>query len=641
MQSAVDSNTSASVVTLQDIENSASNNIAEALRYQSGMFYMPPGGTSGAQRGEPAIYIRGMGSGRIGMFLDGIPVSALYGRTDWGQFSTYGISEISISKGYASPVYGMNTLGGAINMVTSKPMDKLEVGLKYGFISNNEHQATLSLGSNLGEWYLQASYSFINRDSYNLSSKFKPTNLAIEDGGEKFNSYYTNHTLRAKVGWNPNKNHEYSLNLIYQAGDKGGITNTRQSSPYWKWPHYDKITFYLLGHSKVLDALNIDTRFYYDSFYNELNALGMQNNGNAGYRGTSIYDDYRIGGILDFGYEFNEDIKLNIGANLMGQRHRSMATKGSDPDKDLEDLSSSIYLQYAQEFNKYLRLVTSASYDRNDMTKAILNTSGGKGDKTNMQGWTLQGILYYNATDYLTLHFNAGKKNYLPDLSSRYSERMGSTIPNPNLQPESAINYELGLNLDIDSTNFSASVFYNDYIDMITDITVPPNGRYGTCSSPQTGSNGGNQYCYYYLNINEGYSYGVELALTQGFWEDRIQLGANYTYTQKVTSAESNNGVRIGKILNYPNHIANLNFLITPIPQLDFILNMTYQSAMWTTQTTKNKSVFLADLKLNYRIIDGLQASLGAYNVLDANYYYQVGYYMPGRRIFLNLEYKY
>ncbi len=91
-----------------------------------------------------------------------------------GFFDTYGLSEVSISKGYASPQYGINTLGGAVNIITSKPMDKLEAGIKYSFISNNEHQGMVSLGTNLGTFYTQASYGYTHRDSFPLSYKYTP-----------------------------------------------------------------------------------------------------------------------------------------------------------------------------------------------------------------------------------------------------------------------------------------------------------------------------------------------------------------------------------------------------------------------------------------------------------------------------------
>ncbi|WP_300859570.1 hypothetical protein [uncultured Helicobacter sp.] len=70
--------------------------------------------------------------------------------------------------------------------------------------------------------------------------------------------------MRVKVGFEPNENHEYSLNLIYQKGDKGGMFNANTGGNFWKWPHYDKITAYILGNSRFNDMLSLNSRIYYD-----------------------------------------------------------------------------------------------------------------------------------------------------------------------------------------------------------------------------------------------------------------------------------------------------------------------------------------------------------------------------------------
>ena len=169
VQSAPDSNESVATITAQDFENTTSNNVAEALRFAPGVFYGAPNGSkAGAD-----IKIRGFSGDR-------------------------GLSEVSISKGYTSPQYGMNTLGGAVNIITSKPMDKFEAGIKYSFISNNEHSGMASLGTNLGTFYTQATYGYTYRDSFPLSHKYTPS--GYQTTLEKRNSYLKNHTLRFKIG---------------------------------------------------------------------------------------------------------------------------------------------------------------------------------------------------------------------------------------------------------------------------------------------------------------------------------------------------------------------------------------------------------------------------------------------------------
>lgn len=129
------------------------------------------------KRGEPGFFIRGFNEQKVGIFIDGIPVHSIYDRqTDWAQFGIYDTELIQISKGYVSSLYGANTMGGAINIVTKKPKKKLEVDLKAQLVpANMQHAEYLSVGSNLGKIYMSASLSNIKRTHYIMSKSFTPT----------------------------------------------------------------------------------------------------------------------------------------------------------------------------------------------------------------------------------------------------------------------------------------------------------------------------------------------------------------------------------------------------------------------------------------------------------------------------------
>ena len=648
----IDANSSTTQITAEDFENSASSNVAEALRLTPGVYYGAPNGS----KAGTDISIRGYGGDRVGIFIDGIPTHSIYDRyTDYGIFDSYGLSEIAISKGYASPQYGMNTLGGAVNIITSKPLDKLEAGVRYGFISNNEHQVGVSIGSNLGTFYTQASYGYTHRDTFPLSYKYTPQNN--QKNLEKRNSYLKNHTLRFKIGFEPNENHEYSLNLIYTNRKAGGMgADTDADNSLWTWGRYNTLTLYLLGHSKVTDAFSINTRLFYRWFDNFLE--------NWRQIDDSAYDDHSVGGILTFQYDFTEYNNLKFGVNIQNDNHIEDKLRfayiengnGVKPQNtplkygdSLHDISTSIFVEYAHKFNDIFRLMLSGSYDRNDMIygqKRVLGTKGtgqqtsvsvSNYAKSSLQGGTAQAIVFGDWNENVTSWLTFGYKDALPSLRNRYSAGSGFLTPNNNLQPESAINVEVGTKLDyqtaLGTSKAEVAVFYNDLTNMFVTVddstNACPNGK----------------ECKRYENAREGYSYGIEVGFNQGFWEDRITLGANYTYVQKNTTGKADS-VKANRILNYPEHIANVLLGIYPHSKVDILANLTYQSPQWSRSTntgayTKSNEIFLMDLKANVRIIDGLQFSLGAYNLFDYNYYLNAGEYMPGRRFFLSLEYKY
>ena len=102
--------------------------------------------------GEPRVYIRGIGSSSdsaasdpaVGVFLDEVYI----GRTGGVGFDLFDLERIEILRGPQGTLYGKNTNGGAINVVTAKPTqdDYLKVGLTVGNYGMVQLQALLNGG---------------------------------------------------------------------------------------------------------------------------------------------------------------------------------------------------------------------------------------------------------------------------------------------------------------------------------------------------------------------------------------------------------------------------------------------------------------------------------------------------------------
>ncbi|NTU74407.1 Plug domain-containing protein, partial [Candidatus Roizmanbacteria bacterium] len=116
---------------------------------------------SAGPRNEGRIFVRGFDMRQVPLYLDGIPLYVPYdGFVDPNRFTTFDLSEITVSKGYTSVLYGPNTLGGAINMVSRKPQGTLDAaartGLSFGEDKIASKVASLNVGSNQGLYYIQA-----------------------------------------------------------------------------------------------------------------------------------------------------------------------------------------------------------------------------------------------------------------------------------------------------------------------------------------------------------------------------------------------------------------------------------------------------------------------------------------------------
>jgi len=90
--------------------------LSEAIRYAPGVV---------VSSGDKSVYtlkLRGMDAKRIALLIDGIPVYEPYYSTfDLKTISTGGIDSLQITKGPSSVLYGPNTLGGIVNVITKRP----------------------------------------------------------------------------------------------------------------------------------------------------------------------------------------------------------------------------------------------------------------------------------------------------------------------------------------------------------------------------------------------------------------------------------------------------------------------------------------------------------------------------------------
>ena len=170
-------------------------------------------------RNEATIFVRGFDLRQVPIFIDGVPVYVPYdGYVDLARFTTFDLAEINVSKGYSSVLYGPNTLGGAINLVSRKPTEKLEFTGATGYLTGG-YRSNLNVGSKIGKFYFQGGISQLNRDYYNLSEHFD--SVAHENGGRRDNSYNKDTKYSIRVGFTPSKKQEYVFSYVNQQGEKG------------------------------------------------------------------------------------------------------------------------------------------------------------------------------------------------------------------------------------------------------------------------------------------------------------------------------------------------------------------------------------------------------------------------------------
>lgn len=205
------------------------------------------------RRNEHDILVRGYGRWQVPLSIDGIRVYLpADNRLDFSRFLTQDLAEIQVQKGYASVIDGPGGLGGAINLVTRKPVKAFEVDARVALSAGRDggtdsSGAALSIGTRQPQYYLQASGSYLDRDHWTLPGSFTPT--TIEDGGDRNGSDNRDYRVNVKAGYTPNATDEYSLSYTSQSGRKGAPLNVYNDPPvppnsYWRWPWWDIESLY-------------------------------------------------------------------------------------------------------------------------------------------------------------------------------------------------------------------------------------------------------------------------------------------------------------------------------------------------------------------------------------------------------------
>ncbi|HWK53774.1 MAG TPA: TonB-dependent receptor [Hyphomicrobiales bacterium] len=609
------------------------NNVSDALSLIPGVTIQNVGA-----RSEKLVYIRGFNSRQVPLFIDGVPVYVPYdGNFDLSRILTFDIAEISVGKGFSSVLYGANTLGGSINVVSRRPREGFHGSLRSSVNFNNDddrdaqnHVLTLENATQL--WYAQANVSWSDQDSFNLPKDFVPT--AAQGKGERVNSGTEDMKLSLKFGYTPNATDEYALSYQRQEGDKNTPPYAGRANitpRYWQWPDYDKESLYFISRTALGQTEYLRTRVYYDTFYNLLRSF--DDNTYTGqtrpYAFNSVYDDYSYGASFELGSNRIDNHALRAGLQYKRDMHREHDL--GMPTEKMEDSVFSLGLEDTWSLTQDLSLVGGVGWDRQEGRRAddLQGTTMLEFPVASADGWNAQAALRYALSDTWNGHVSAARRTRFPTMKDRYSYRMGSAIPNPGLNPESAVNLEVGVdgNVALTSENalqLSAAVFHSRIDDSIESVTIAPTA----CTSAP---------CSQLRNIGRQENQGVEVAatITVGDW---FELHGNYTYLDRENISSPT-----VLPLDTPQNKGFAYVQVNPIDAVSLILSTQHESSRYSSTDGLRRagSFETVDFKTVWQALPQLRLEAGARNLGDKLYAFEEGYPEAGRSWFLTFTLQY
>ncbi|MCP5340494.1 MAG: TonB-dependent receptor [Sinobacteraceae bacterium] len=598
------------------------------------------------RRNERDIFVRGFGRLQVPLTIDGVRIYLpADNRLDMGRFLTPDLAEIQIQKGYVPVTNGPGGLGGAINLVTRKPTRPFESEVQLGTLLGRDAgydgwNGYARIGTRTERFYAQLSGAYLDRDSWPLSSDFRPT--AMEDGGDRNGSANRDSRINAKFGYVPNETDEYSLSYTKQEGSKEAPLHVNNSPPvppnsYWTWPWWDIENLYWLSNTQVGEQGYLKTRFFYNKFENGLYAWddATYTTQSANGRFQSIYDDDGYGGSIEVGLPLLPNSSTRVSAHFRRDQHvefninrpTSAAFRNVEPRQKTREETWSIAVENSYAVNDALEIRAGISYDSNEILVAeefnatrgmYLNPVGGS---HSLNG---QAAVSWRYADDASLSASVSSRARFPTLFERYSTRFGSAVPNPDLESERATSFDLTWERRFDERGrFSVAAFYADVSNMIQTVVVAPPPNQLTQAQ----------------NVGDGENYGLELSgeLRVG---EQLLVGGNYTWMQRRIRDPLQPALRP---LGTPTH-QGLLFATWETPfGLSLTPSVEFADSRWSDVTgggyREVGAYTLVNLQAQYRFNAQFAAAIGGRNLLDRNYVLADGLPEPGRTLYAKLQF--
>lgn len=616
----------ATVIDASTMRDRNQLNLAEALRDVPGVIM-----SSGGQRNEDQVYIRGFDATQTTLNIDGIPVYVPYdGNIDLSRFLTGDLSQVVVSKGLSSLMYGPNNMGGSINLVTRRPTQplsgRIDAGGSMGKDGVYERHEGVQISSRPNDlFYIQGGIEHASSGNFPLSSAYQANE--IQPDGSRLNAYskITNSNLR--IGYMPNATDEYTLSFYGTSGDKGSppYMGDVGSTRYWQWPEWKKNGYYYLGKTAVAGG-TLKTRLYYDTFKNKLSSFddNTYTTQTKKYAFNSQYDDHSTGG----GFEWDRDLGINA-IKVMGQakydrhRGRNLADGSQNEDSAWLQFKSRIYSAGVEDrliLSDRTHLTLGYRYDQSKITQAQEYANNAETEVRDMDtagarsANNLQAVLTQDAFGQ-EFHVGIAHKTHFPTIKDIFSYRLGASIPNPSLGPEKATTYEAGVKGTLfGATGYSVTLFTSRISDAIEMVALTP-------------SLGQNQ------NVGNAKNSGAELTLSSPLGE-QFAVSANYSYLARTLGSAAL--VATGT----PRHSGFVDLSWFPINKWTFDTEVhAYSSRQTATNGLQPTAGFATvALRARYDLNANWTIRVGIDNLMDRNYQITEGFPEPGRSLYGDVE---
>jgi outer membrane receptor protein involved in Fe transport len=405
--------------------------------------YTPGTYVSSGAKSEGDVKLRGLGKNRITLLYDGIPVYEPYFNSfDINSIPSDQVDLIKVVKGASSILYGPNTMGGIVDVLSKRPAaNEFTLRLDYG---TRKTYGAYASGALRGRNVLFTGFAFReSSDGFNWVDQ-DTTRL-------RANSDYGRSNLGGKLYYYPGGGAEIMAEVNYYDSAYGIPTATDYyKKQYWRFKDWHRLLANLGGSLPLAGGGYVKARLYYTKHYNVLDAY--KSGDYSALQWESTYDNYALGAFVLGMVPLGEKHQLNASASY---RDDDVSTQSSltAPWEHYEHKILSLGAEDHFRVSEKIELMAGASLDH-------LNKQDGE-NKTTLN--PLLGVKY-NPRDFIDLHLTLSQKSHFPSMKQLYSTPENGG--NPDLRDEIGSDLEFGFTYDR-GWFLSGAVFYDSIRDMI------------------------------------------------------------------------------------------------------------------------------------------------------------------------------
>ena len=574
----IETGSSITVLDAQYLQENQARTVAEVLQDVPGVSVANSGGLGR----QTSVFIRGAGSNKTLVIIDGIEVndlSSITGGYDFAHLMADNIERIEVLKGSQSALWGSDAMGGVINIITKKskagfnPTAAIEIG------ENNYHKESVSLSGANGNSHYSLFASNLETDG--ISAK---TNEADDDS-------YENKNITLKAG------HQFAD--IFAMDTVLRYSDTESEYDDYFGSDYD--SGYYSTNRQHQAKLNSNIDLLNKQWQNRLSVAFSDSKNENFSSNNSESEGQKIKTDLQSDYYFNTinnyTQRISFIAEHENDRYQSW---GMDKKERIE--ASGVVLGYGADWAKTVFVNAALRHDFNDKfddttTYHIdistwvsdgtrLHTSHGTGVKNPSLGQ----LYGYNASDWGAAYDYSG---------------------NPTLKPEESLSWDVGVEY-----NFAD-------LDAYIDLTYF-DSRYTDMHSYESNT---------YVNLdNKATARGVEFTGSLKITED-FRANANYTFME----TDDGDG---DELLRRPKHSASLNSNYKYTPNLSANIGVRYVGERLDYGNIELDDYTVINIGAAYQVHKHITLSGRLENAFDKEYEEVSGYNTDPLTAYIGVSFK-